>query len=256
MLTPAERAERNITWIEGHCVIPEGMFAGQPVRLMDWQKDELRKIYGNPAITRKAILSFAKKNAKTTLAAFILLLHIFGPEARPNSQICSTATSRDQAGLLCDAAAKSALLSPTLSPFIIYRASKKQIFCRETGVLYSALSADSGKAHGRSSVLAIHDECGQETGPTSKLITAVGNAMGAHINPLEIFISTQAPTDGAFLSILIDDFLAGHNPKNTVSLYAAPLENRGAMDPVANGRAKDGAKPTDGTQLPVEKEPK
>ena len=44
------------------------------------QKRILRKIYDNPAGTRQAIISFPRKNAKTTLIAFLLLLHLCGPE--------------------------------------------------------------------------------------------------------------------------------------------------------------------------------
>jgi phage terminase large subunit-like protein len=91
------RANRNIQWIEFHCRIPEGKDVGKPVKLRGWQKDEIRKIYDNPAGTRRAIISFGRKNAKTTLAAFLLLLHTCGPEARPNSQLNSAAQSKDQA---------------------------------------------------------------------------------------------------------------------------------------------------------------
>src|SRR5690606_34049642 len=92
------RAERNIRWIETYCRVPEGRLrlVGQPVKLRNWQKDELRKIYDNPAGTRRPIISFGRKNGKTALAAFLLLLHLCGPEARPNSQLYSAAQSRDQ----------------------------------------------------------------------------------------------------------------------------------------------------------------
>src|SRR6185503_1064590 len=87
------RGNRNINWIETYCHIPEGRDVGKTVRLRDWQKKELLRIYDNPAKTRRAILSFGRKNAKTTIAAFILLLHLCGPEARVNSQLYSAAQS-------------------------------------------------------------------------------------------------------------------------------------------------------------------
>src|SRR5688572_5687113 len=90
------RAARNIEWVEKYCVIPEGKDVGKPVVLRQWQKDELRKIYDNPHGTRMALVSFGKKNAKTTLSAFLLLLHLSGPEAKRNSQLVSTAQSREQ----------------------------------------------------------------------------------------------------------------------------------------------------------------
>jgi phage terminase large subunit-like protein len=93
------RAERNIAWIEAICVIPEGKGVGQPVKLREWQRDDVRKIYDNPHGTRRAILSFGRTNAKTALASFLLLLHLCGPEARQNSQLYSAAQSREQAAL-------------------------------------------------------------------------------------------------------------------------------------------------------------
>src|SRR5688572_22798267 len=80
------RSCRNIWWIEAKCRVPEGKDAGKPVQLREWQRFEVRKVYDNPAGTRRAIISFGRKNAKTTLAAFLLLLHTCGPEALPNSQ--------------------------------------------------------------------------------------------------------------------------------------------------------------------------
>ena len=63
------RAERNIRWIEKFCRVPEGRDVGKPVKLRAWQKREIRKIYDNALGTRRAILSFGRKNGKTALAA-------------------------------------------------------------------------------------------------------------------------------------------------------------------------------------------
>lgn len=215
------RADRNIAWIEKHCAIPEGKDVGKPVRLREWQKADLRKIYDNPAGTRLAILSFGKKNAKTSLACFLLLLHLCGPESVPNTQLPSTAQSKEQAAVLFKLAAKVVRLSPTLRPVLVVRDTIKEIYCPERGTLYKALSAEASTAHGQSPIFAVHDELGQVRGPISELYNAIENAMGAHENPLSIIISTQAPTDADLLSVLIDDALAGHDPRTVISLYTA-----------------------------------
>jgi phage terminase large subunit-like protein len=215
------RAERNIAWIEEHCRIPEGKDVGKPVKLRPFQKKAMRDIYDNPNGTREAILSFAKKNAKTSLSAFLLLLHQCGPEAVVNTQLVSTAQSRDQAAILFDLASKVVRMSPSLEPYLVVRDTLKQIYCPELGTLYKALSADDKTAHGKSPIFAVHDELGQVRGPVSMLYNAVDNAMGAHENPLSVIISTQAPTDGDLLSIKIDDALEGHDPHTIVNLYVA-----------------------------------
>jgi phage terminase large subunit-like protein len=218
------RAERNIKWIEDYCVIPEGKDVGKAVVLRAWQKHEIRKIYDNPHGTRMALVSFGKKNAKTTLAAFLLLLHLSGPEAKRNSQLVSTAQSRDQAAVLFELAAKVVRMSPILSDLIDCRYTVKQLYDKEWGTLYRALSADASTAHGQSPIFAVHDELGQVKGPRSELYTAIENAMGAHDQPMSIVISTQAPTDADLLSVLIDDALEGNDPRTVVSLYTAPMD--------------------------------
>lgn len=216
------RAERNIRWVETLCRIPEGRDVGKPVKLRAWQRDEIRKIYDNPAVTRRAIVSFGRKNGKTALAAFLLLLHLCGPEARPNSQLFSAAQSRDQAAILFSLAAKTVRMSPELASVVVIRDTAKQLFCGELGTLYRALSAEASTAYGLSPVFIVHDELGQVRGPRSELYEALETATGAQDNPLSIIISTQAPNAGDLLSVLIDDAKTGADPRVVLSLYTAP----------------------------------
>lgn len=218
------RGNRNIRWIETHCRIPEGRDVGKPVKLRDWQKRVIRAIYDNPHGTRRAIISFGRKNAKTTLSAFLLLLHTVGPEAVPNSQLNSAAQSKDQAAILFNLAAKVVRLSPTLQAYVVIRDTVKELFCPELGTKYKALSADATTAYGLSPRFIVHDELGQVKGPRSQLYDALETAVGAHDQPLSIVISTQAPTDADLLSVLIDDAKAGNDPRVVLLLYTADME--------------------------------
>ena len=161
------RGDRNIAWVEAFCRIPEGRFVGQPVKLAPFQRDVIKGIYDTP--TRRAIVSFGRKNAKTTLSAFLLLLHLCGPEARANSQLFSAAQSRDQASILFALAAKTVRMSPDLNAVVTVRDTAKQLFCEARGTLYRALSADASTAYGLSPVFIVHDELGQVKGPRSEL---------------------------------------------------------------------------------------
>jgi len=221
---------------------------GKPVLLRDWQKEELRRIYDNPHGTRRAILSFGRKNGKTALSSFILLLHLCGPEARPNSQLFSAAQSRDQAAILFALAAKVVRMSPDINAVVVVRDTAKQLACPELGTLYRALSADASTAYGLSPVLIVHDELGQVKGPRSELYEALETATGAQENPLSIVISTQAPTDADLLSLLIEDGLTGKDPRVVVSLHTAPPD----LDPFSEEAIK-AANPAFGDfQNPVE----
>jgi phage terminase large subunit-like protein len=214
------RGERNIAWIESTCRIPEGKFVGQPVRLREFQRRVIKDTYDSP--TRRGICSFGRKNAKTTLAALLTLLHLCGPEARPNSQLFSAAQSRDQAAILFALAAKIVRMSPELRDFVVIRDTAKQLFCPELGTLYRALSAEASTAYGLSPVFVVHDELGQVRGPRSELYEALETAAGAQEEPLSLIISTQAPGADDLLSILIDDAKTGADPRVKLWLYTAP----------------------------------
>lgn len=217
------RGERNADWIERHCRIPEGRFVGKRVVLTAKQRKWLKQIYDTP--TRTFILSMGRKNAKTAFAAFLLLLHLCGPEARPNSQLFSAAQSRDQASILFSLAAKMIRLSPDLNEYVVIRDTNKQLFCPELGTLYRALSAEASTAYGLSPAFVVHDELGQVRGARSELYEALETAAAAQDEPLSVIISTQAPTDADLLSVLIDDALSGADKRVKVVLYVADKDD-------------------------------
>jgi phage terminase large subunit-like protein len=214
--------EEIIAWIETMCRVPEGVLIGQPIELMDWQRDAILKTYDNVHGTRRCIVSVGRKSGKTTYAACLLLVHLVGPAAIPNSQLYSAAQSRDQAALLYALAAKIVRMSPSLSAAVICRDGTKQLHCPGRGTLYRALSADASTAYGLSPVFVCHDELGQVRGPRSELYEALETSTAGQLAPLSIIISTQAPNDSDLLSILIDDAIAGHDPRVICSLYSAP----------------------------------
>jgi len=185
-------------------------------------QDDFIAIYDNPAGTRRALISRGRKNAKTVEAALIVLLHLCGPEAKPNSQLKSTATSRDQAAILFSLAVKMVRLNPDLNAVIQVRDTAKELLCPDLGTHYKALSADATTAYGLSPSLIVHDELGQVKGPRSELYEALETATAAQERPLSIIISTQAPTDSDLLSILIDDAQAAHDPRVVLRMNTAP----------------------------------
>lgn len=215
------RADRNVAWLERHIRIPEGKFVGQPLKMAEFMREDFRAIYDNPEGTRRAIISRGRKNAKTTESAMILLLHLVGPEAKPNAQLYSAAQSRDQAAILFGLAAKMVRLSPDLSAHVGIRDTAKQLYCEELGTLYRALSADATTAYGLSPILTIHDELGQVRGPRSSLYDALETATAAQEQPLTIIISTQAPNDDDLLSVLIDDAVKGSDPRTVLRFNTA-----------------------------------
>lgn len=226
------RADRVIAFIERYCMIPDGAHVGQPMRLAEFQREFIRAIYDNPAGTRRALLSIARKNGKTGLIAALLLVHLVGPEARQNAQIVSGAMSRDQAALVFNLASKMVQLSPRLSELVRIVPSGKRLIGLPLNTEYKALAADGKTAHGLSPVLAILDEIGQVQGPQSAFVDAITTSQGAHAEPLLIAISTQAASDADLFSVWLDDADRSDDPRIVSRRYSAPegcaLDDAGA----------------------------
>lgn len=223
-IKPLSRGEKVIAFIERYLRIPEGSQVGKPIVLEPFQKKFILDIYDNPAGTRKAILSLARKNGKSALIAGILLSHIIGSEAVENSQIISGAMSREQASLIFNLAVKMLQLNPDLEPLYRVIPSGKKIFGLRKNVEYRALSAEGSTAHGLSPILALLDEVGQIKGSMTPFVEAITTSQGAYESPLLMMISTQAPTDTDFLSIQIDDALRSGDPHTVCHLYCADKE--------------------------------
>lgn len=217
------RGERNIAWVEEFCLVPEGKMVGKPLVLREWQREIVKDIYDSP--TRNALISFARKNGKTALTACLLLLHLVGPEAKPNSQLYSAARSRKQAAVLFELAAKMVRMNSDLKSFVLVRDTAKELVCSELGTLYHAMSAEASTAHGTSPIFVVHDELGQVKGPRDDLYDALETGMGAHEAPLSVVISTQAATDNDLLSVLLDDALRRSDPETKVHLYTSDIDS-------------------------------
>jgi phage terminase large subunit-like protein len=213
--------DKVIAFCEAYLRVPEGAHVGQPMVLAEFQKQFIRDIYDNPHKTRRAYLAIARKNGKTALIAAILLAHLVGPVAVPNSQIISGARSRDQAALVFHLAEKMVLMSPDLSKIIRIVPSSKRLIGLLRNVEYRAISAEGKTAHGLSPVLAILDEVGQIVGPQDSFVDAITTSQGAHESPLLIAISTQAATDADLFSVWLDDAKNSKDPRIVSHVYAA-----------------------------------
>lgn len=213
--------EKVIAFIEHFCRVPEGKLVGQPLKLEEFQRRFIREIYDNPAGTRRAILSIARKNGKSGLIAGLVLAHLVGPVARQNAQIVSGARSRDQAALVFNLAAKMVSLSPELSKIVRIVPSGKRLLGLHMNTEYKALAAEGKTAHGLSPVVVILDELGQVRGPYDAFVEALETAQGAYDDGLQLVISTQAPTDADMLSVQIDDAIRSNDPHTVCHVYAA-----------------------------------
>jgi phage terminase large subunit-like protein len=216
------RAGNVIKFIES-LTVPSGIGEGKPFKLMDWQKQFIRALYephrDGKRVVRRAILSIARKNGKTSLIASIVLAHLVGPEAIHNGEIYSAANDRDQASIVFKFAKQLVEQEPELRKEVEIISSTKTMLARRTGSIYRAISAEAGTKHGYLPSVVIYDELAQAK--SRNLYDVLDTSFGARDEPLFITISTQSNDPEHILSKLIDDGLAGTDPSIVCHLYAA-----------------------------------
>lgn len=202
------RLDRIVAFIEDMSVTA-GKLAGQKMKVRDWQRDYLAATYredgkGNRPV-RTSVLSMARKNGKTGLAAPLALCHLCGPESEPYGEVYSAANDRDQAARIFKEISAIIDNHAELQLRLNLSRFKKQIEVMEgvgKGSIFLALSAEAKTKHGLSPSMIVYDELGQA--PKRDMFEALDTAMGARENPLMMVISTQAADDNAVMSELVD----------------------------------------------------
>lgn len=201
-----ERPDRVIAFIE-NLTITSGPFAGQNFRLRDWQKEIIRAIYGptderGRRRVRTALLTMARKNGKTQLAAALVLAHLIGPEAEQRGQIYSAAADRAQASLIFQEAAAMIRADPELESRVNIVESVKRIVHYSSGSFYQAVSSESRRAHGFGASVIIYDELARA--PNRRLWDVLTSSTGGREEPLTVAISTQSSDPHSVMSELVD----------------------------------------------------
>lgn len=189
--------------------ITAGKLAGSEMQLRPWQRKFIKEVYsendqGKRPI-RTAVLSLARKNGKTQLAAALALCHLLGPECEQRGEVYSCALTRDQAAKLF--AEMVAILDEheelnDRCNIVRFTKSIEVLFGSGKGSIYTALSADAPSKMGLSPSFVVYDELG--SAPNRHLYDAMDTACGAREDPLMMVISTQAAEDHAIMSELID----------------------------------------------------
>ena len=203
-----DRLDRVVAFLED-LPITQGSLAGTKLRIRPWQRDFLAAIYtedaGGNRQVRTAVLSVGRKNGKTQLIAGLALCHLVGPEAEQRGEVYAAANDKAQSGKTF--AEMVAILDqhPELDALCnVVRHSKRieVLGGPGKGSWFAALSADASTKQGLSPSFTIYDELG--TAPKRDLYDALDTAMGARDEPLFVVISTQAASDEAVMSELID----------------------------------------------------
>lgn len=162
---PLGHGERAVTFLR-RLRHPNSDAPGRAFQLHAWQERIVRRIYGprNPdgsRIVKTVLLLLPRGNRKTSLAAALALLHLFGPESRPAGQVLFAACDREQASIGFKEAANIIREDRRLLNAVTIRDafnSKKQITFGKQGTTLTALASDGGAAHGLTPSFTLIDE--------------------------------------------------------------------------------------------------
>lgn len=206
-------AERVLLFTKKYLVVPEGALIGQPLVLDDYQAAFVYAVFDAPVATKKAILSVARRNGKTLVIGAILWSFLVGPLVKRNSVIALAAMAKKQAALAYRLMILMA--GPLLAPHFRTVPSQQQIVGLKHNVELHTLSREAKTGHGMSIRVLLLDEAGQIESQTDDYLDMLFSSQGSYDDSITFIISTQAPTDAAFLSIEIDA-ATREQPEDTV----------------------------------------
>ena len=199
------RAERVIAFIES-LPITKGFGAGENVKLLPFQREWIEAVYATDVEgkrrVRTGLLSVARGQGKTVLAAMLCLCHLCGPEAEQRGECYSAAATKEQAGLIFAEMEAVILAVPWMASRLNVQRFYKTIEDDETGSRYRALASDGAAVHGTASSFIVCDELAQWK--KRELFDVLRTSMGKRAEPLMLAIGTQSPNPLNIMSELVD----------------------------------------------------
>jgi phage terminase large subunit-like protein len=186
-----EAAERAVQFFSKCLTHTKGEWAGQPLKLDDWQADQIiRPLFGwkRKDGTRKyrtAFIMIPRKAGKSTLAAGIANILLFA-DGEPGAEVYSAAADREQAAIVFEMAKGMIDASePLRSRSTSY---KRSIVVPSTASSYKVLSSDAYTKHGLSAHGIVIDEV--HALPNRELWDVLTTSTGARRQPLTVAITT------------------------------------------------------------------
>lgn len=185
-----ERADRVVNFCQ-HLKLSTGKFAGQFMRLTDWQKFVIYNIYGfvhkdtGYRVIRQCYLQLSRKSGKTALASALALYHLIA-DGENDGQVIFAANSTAQAQLafaMCQNYVSSLDVKGKL--FKKYRDSIK--FPRNKSII-KVVSSDARRLDGLNVSMAVIDE--YHAAPNNDISDVLESSVGMRTQPLIVYITT------------------------------------------------------------------
>lgn len=185
-------ASQIVAFFERVLVHTKGRWAGVPFLLPDWQKENMRRLFGTLRPDgmrqyRTAYLERGRKNGKSEEAAGVAL-YMLTADGEEGAEVYGAACDRDQASIVFHVAADMVRRSPVLSKRLKVIDSQKRIIYPATGSFYRAIPADAAGAHGYNASAIIFDEVHAQS--SRELWDVLTTSTAAREQPLIYAITT------------------------------------------------------------------
>jgi phage terminase large subunit-like protein len=210
---PEDLAERIILFIETYLVIPKGANAGELVILPEFQREIIRGGFG--AGIRQALVSIARSNGKTGLAAMVAVAVLFLVEDSP--EILVVASDQRQSNITLRVARRMVELAPELLERTHIYADK--LVTPQNNGLLLPLPADPAALHGWDPTLLIVDELHVVTEDTWEAVTSM---VGKRPRSLTLAISTPSTSTESVMWRLVEHGRRGDDPAFWFREFSAP----------------------------------
>ena len=172
-----------------------GEWAGKPFELLPWQINFIREVFDRKGedglrLIRLALLLMGRKGGKTVFLAGLMIYEVaVKSEEIPNLRLYSGGATKEQSGLIFDAAAQMIEASPELKKRIRIIPRYKRLVNHKTGARYEALSSEVSGQYGLfNSPFIIFDEMWLQK--SIDFVSALMKSQGNLKEPLFVILST------------------------------------------------------------------
>jgi len=188
-----KKADHAVAFIEQLKHIKTSEWAGKPFKLLAWQEQIIRDIFGivkpNGARQfRHCFVEVPKKSGKSELAAAVAL-YLLCADQEQGAEIYSVANDREQAAIVFNLAQQMAQDNPILRKLCKFVDSRKRIIFKPTNSFYAAISSEVKNKYGLNCHGVIFDELLGQTERKLYDTMTIGSG-SARRQPLNFVITT------------------------------------------------------------------
>jgi phage terminase large subunit-like protein len=193
-----EAAERVRSFFRKFLVHTDGVHAGKPFELLQWQWERVIapafgwKMPDGARRFRDVEVWIPKKNGKSTLMAGIALYLLCG-DKEFGANVYTAASDRRQAGIIFNETVKMIRANPLLDEVLKVRISQKQVRFHQLNAFYEVLSADAFRNEGLNIHGLLFDELHAQ--PDRRLYDTLRYGGSARRQPINFVISTAGEHD-------------------------------------------------------------